>query len=249
MDYSVINRYRNGLRVDETSMMRIGILAQEKNEQENVFATIAAKAGFEAILIKSASDLLEVDGLVLSGADLRPDVYRESFLQNLRILNERGKPILGMNAYAGLLAEMGLVPGLENNKPAVQLKSSQASLSQPLFVKLSKDYQRNAFTNNILPKDLYAVHPIPSCFSMSKVLYDEIMHQGLNVWLYCNQLGDVLDDGMEYVAGLSNKRGNVLAFVPTFLDKEKNLMLLTSMRDYLQKGLFQDVAPLNYYPR
>ena len=166
--------------------------------------------------------------------------------RDLQQASERGKPILGVGEGARFLAEAGFVPGVENNRPAIALKSVEASEKQK-HLKLFIDYQYNAFTHKLNPKQVYqnGLSENGERFIIPPGLLLEMRIQGLTVFLFSNEE----DPGAESVAAVSNKAGNVMAMLcyPEFV--ETGDLILESMRDYIAAGHIYKVAPLYYYPR
>ena len=218
--------------------MRIALI-QCSHEPDVLSAVL--RAGMTPVECPANDTLLDMDGYILAGAGSADySVLITAALQ--------GKPVLGLGAGAGVLLETGLIPGLENNKPAVQLSSH---LQTAAHLRVSDQYQRNAFTRHLTPT---TVLPITSTdinlgFAMSPVLLQEIEEQGLNVFQYCNEAGVVVGDAPVNIAAMSNKAGNVMAVLPSLVCEAFSDAVFKSMHDYLKKGVFNQVAPLHYYPR
>ena len=125
-------------------------------------------------------------------------------------------------------------------------------------VRLSDNYQRNAFTRHLNAKSVLQV-PIANAegrFMMTEALLAEIEAQGLNVFQYCDANGVIIDNfpvnpngSMRGIAAISNKAGNVMAIMP---HPERTLngdAIFHSMRDFIKEGRHEHVVPLTYYPR
>lgn len=219
--------------------MRIAVI--QCSQQPDLLSAIA-RFGMIAIQPGPQDAWQDFDGYVLAGADPMAN-------DALVAATEAGKPVLGFGEGAAVLLGLGLVPGLENNKVAITL--SPTSEARGASMRLSRDYQRNAYTRYVqqaLVHTLPAPVPLPA-FMMSPVLLQEIQEQGLDVFQYCDEQGVVLGEAPFNIAAIANKAGNVMAVLPHLAWHENDDLLLKSMHDYLKKGVFNPVSPLNYYPR
>ncbi|MFC4711733.1 pyridoxal 5'-phosphate synthase glutaminase subunit PdxT [Planococcus dechangensis] len=86
--------------------MKIGVLALQGAVREHVQAIQAC--GAEAVVVKKAADLSELDGLVLPGGEstaMRRLIDRADLLEPLRQFADNGKPMFGTCAGLVLLAK------------------------------------------------------------------------------------------------------------------------------------------------
>jgi 5'-phosphate synthase pdxT subunit len=86
--------------------MKIGVLALQGAVREHVQAIQAC--GAEAVVVKKAAELLELDGLVLPGGEstaMRRLIDRADLLEPLRQFADNGKPMFGTCAGLVLLAK------------------------------------------------------------------------------------------------------------------------------------------------
>lgn len=87
-------------------MMKIGVLALQGAVREHVQAIQACSA--EAVVVKKAGDLADLDGLVLPGGEstaMRRLIDRAELLEPLRQFADAGKPMFGTCAGLVLLAK------------------------------------------------------------------------------------------------------------------------------------------------
>ena len=87
-------------------MMKIGVLALQGAVREHVQAIEAC--GAEAVVVKNAGQLAELDGLVLPGGEstaMRRLIDRANFLEPLKQFAQAKKPIFGTCAGLVLLAK------------------------------------------------------------------------------------------------------------------------------------------------
>jgi phosphoribosylformylglycinamidine synthase I len=224
---------------------------------------------------ESREKLKTMDGYVIVGGFSYEDRSRagiiaalDPVMQALREQSEKGKPILGICNGAQILVETGLVPGLENNKLGLALTENKRVAHGKILgtgyynawvhMRLTEEYQRNAFTRHLTPKNILQV-PVAhgeGRFVMTTALWQEIQHQGLHVFQYCDAEGQIIDHfpvnpngSLNNIAAISNKAGNVMAMMP---HPERTLNgdpIFQSMRDTIREGRMEQTEPLHYYPR
>jgi phosphoribosylformylglycinamidine synthase I len=223
----------------------------------------------------SPETLREMDGFVIVGGFSYEDRSRagviaalDPVMQELKAQSESGKPILGICNGAQILVESGLVPGLENNKVGMALTENKRIAHDKILgtgyynawvhMRLSNQYQRNAFTSRLSADTILHV-PIAhgeGRFVMTDVLLKEMQAQGLNVFQYCNAHGEVINrfpinpnGSIDNIAAVSNKVGNVMAMMPHPERTTNGDAIWLSMRDYIAAGRVEQTVPLYYYPR
>jgi len=175
--------------------------------------------------------------------------YLIAFLQQQ---SQQGKAILGLGfGSAKLLADNGLIPGLFKNMAGLSLVEDflPEGASTQTWVRLSEDYQYNAFTQ-VFPLD--TILPVrlktSAKFLIPPGLLAEIKAQGLPLFLYCNAEGQLHNEDTA-IAAIANKAGNVMAMVPHPENTLVGDLLFHSLRSYLEMGYWQPVEPLYYWPR
>lgn len=258
--------------------MRIAILQFPGTNCERETMLAVERAGMipvEFLWNESADVLKEMDGYILAGGFSYEDRSRAGIIAALDPIMliiadaaSQGKPVLGICNGAQVLVETGLVPGLENNKIAMALADNKRVQDGKVLgtgfyndwvnIRVSDHYQRNAFTRHLKPTDILRV-PVAHAegrFVMSEALLKEIQEQGLDVFQYCNEQGELIEDfpvnpngSVCNIAAVSNKAGNVMAMMPHPERTSVGDRLFASMRDYIAKGHFTPVEPLHYYPR
>ena len=258
--------------------MKIAIVQFPGSNCERETMLAVKRVGMEPVefLWNDAREKLQqMDGFILVGGFSYEDRSRagviaalDPVMQEIKVQSELGKPILGICNGAQILVESGLVPGLENNTVGMVLTENKRVADGKILgtgyynawvhMRLSSQYQRNAFTRHLTPNHILHV-PVAhgeGRFVMTPVLLQEIQHQGLNVFQYCDAEGAIVDafpvnpnGSMANMAAVSNKSGNVMSMMP---HPERTLsgdVIFQSMRDYIKAGHIERVAPLNYYPR
>jgi len=244
-------------------------------ERETILAV--KRAGMEPIPFlwnESRDTLREMDGYIIVGGFSYEDRSRagiiaalDPVMEELLLQSEKGKPILGICNGAQILVETGLVPGLLHHKVGMVLTENKRIANGKILgtgyynawinMRLSDQYQRNAFTRHLTPKDILHV-PVAhgeGRFVMSDALLMEVEQQGLNVFQYCDAAGDIVDSfpvnpngSLRNIAAISNKAGNVMAMMPHPERTKNGDAIFTSMRDYILEGRVEKAIPL-YYAR
>lgn len=245
-------------------------------ERETMLAVRRAGVTPVAFLWNEPKEKLQaMDGFILVGGFSYEDRSRagiiaalDPVMQTLQVESELGKPILGICNGAQILVETGLVPGLENNKIAMALTQNKRIVNQKVIgtgfynewvnLRLSDDYQRNAFTRYLTPKEILSL-PIAHAegrFVMNDALLAEVKAQGLNIFQYCNHQGDIMNEfpvnpngSLDNIAAIANKAGNVMAIMPHPERTTNGDAIFRSMRDFIAKRHQEVVIPLHYYPR
>lgn len=258
--------------------MRIGIVQFPGSNCERETTLAVKRADMEPVEFlwnESHEKLRALDGYIIVGGFSYEDRSRagiiaamDPVMKEIMLQSEAGKPVLGICNGAQILVETGLVPGLENNKPGMVLTENRRAVHGKIIgtgfynawvtLKLSANYQRNAFTRHVTKKDLLHV-PVAhgeGRFVMSDALLQEIQAQGLNVFQYCDENG-VIDPhfpinpngSIDNIAAISNKAGNVMAMMPHPERTSNGDAIFRSMRDYIVDGRKEVTVPLAYYPR
>lgn len=258
--------------------MRIGIIQFPGSNCERETMLAVRRAGMEPVEFlwnASHETLRSLDGYIIVGGFSYEDRSRagiiaalDPVMQEIKTQSETGKPVLGICNGAQILVETGLVPGLENNKLGMVLAENKRIADGKILgtgfynawvhLRLSDRHQRNAFTRHLTAKNRLHI-PVAhgeGRFVMSEALLQEIKTQGLNVFQYCDEEGNIDEHfpanpngSMDNIAAVSNKAGNVMAMMPHPERTTNGDAIFTSMKEYLEEGVIQQVAPLYYYPR
>jgi phosphoribosylformylglycinamidine synthase I len=224
---------------------------------------------------ESREKLADMQGYIIVGGFSYEDRSRagiiaalDPVMQEIAIQSAKGKPVLGICNGAQVLVETGLVPGLENNKTGMVLTENKRIAHGKILgtgyynawinMRLSDNYQRNAFTRHLTPKHILHV-PVAhgeGRFVMTDALLSEVEQQGLNVFQYCDETGNIIDSfpvnpngSLRNIAAISNKAGNVMAMMPHPERTVNGDAIFLSMRDYIAESRVENAIPLYYYPR
>jgi phosphoribosylformylglycinamidine synthase len=262
---------------------RVGVLPISHAEAVSEIMDAIAYTGMEPKALQwdeaTVAELSALDAYVIIGDDTVDSTACESLVAVLHPLvlelkqqTQQGKPLLGIAQGANLLINSGLVPGLESEKVGmaivtvcgdVEMRAGQSTESLiPACMRLTPQYQRNAFTRYLTPKDILTLSfsQQSRSFVVSKALYAELQEQGQLLFQYCDTNGnhhldqpfsqsDSVLDLVPQVAAVSNKAGNVLAVIPSVEMATSGEVIFSSMREYIENNLYRAVPPLHYYPR
>lgn len=258
--------------------MKIGVIQFPGSNCERETAIAIRRAGMEShdfLWNQDPALLASFDGFVIVGGFSYEDRSRagiiaalDPVMQAMIEQSELGKPILGICNGAQILVETGLVPGIEHHRVGMALTENKriqegkvlgtGYYNEWVYMRLCPNYQRNAFTRHLSKNTVLRV-PVAhgeGRFVMTESLWTEVAMQGLGLFQYCDEAGNVRDHfpinpngSHANLAGVSNKRGNVLALMP---HPERTMIgdpLFRSMRDYIAEGHVADSTSLSYYPR
>lgn len=258
--------------------MRIAIVQFPGSNCERETILAVKRAGMQPIEFlwnESPQKLLECQGYIIVGGFSYEDRSRagviaslDPIMQAIKEESQLGKPILGICNGAQILVETGLVPGIENNKIGMALTDNKRIQAGKVLgtgfynawvhMRLSDEYQLNAFTRLLKPKDILQI-PVAHAegrFVIPPALLQEMQSQGLNVFQYCDAEGNLSEEfpinpngSIDNIAAVSNKAGNIMAMMPHPERTTNGDAIFQSMRDYIQEGFVHRVTPLHYYPR
>lgn len=231
--------------------MQVAVIHFSDHHTAAEIATALLRAELESIdfnLEKTTGLLSSVAGFVIISNE--QNAQFDALITTLKQQSNQGKPILGIGSGAAFLTKIGLIPGIWDNRSAVSLSFDQENQNQAYrTIRLSNDYQYNAFTRYLTPQQILNIQPDPNtpCFCIPQGLQFEIEMQGLNVFMYCDEQGRIIKK--TNIAAISNKAGNVMAMLPNPLISLGSDALFKSMRDHIISGYIEKVEPLYYWPR
>lgn len=258
--------------------MRIGIIQFPGSncERETILAVKRAGMQPEEFLWNAPKEkLAEFQGYIIVGGFSYEDRSRagviaalDPIMQVIKTQSKIGKPVLGICNGAQILVETGLVPGVEGDKLSMVLTDNKRIQGGKVLgtgfynawvnMRLSDRYQVNAFTRHLKPQDILHI-PVAhgeGRFVIPPALLEEMQAQGMNVFQYCDASGKIIDEfpinpngSVDNIAAVSNKAGNVMAMMPHPERTPNGDRIFLSMRDYIQEGYVQRVAPMYYQPR
>lgn len=240
--------------------MKIAILRSPDSMLVNDLMQAVARAGMEpvAFLWDEAPDKLgEMAGYVIVDGFSYGNSVNAGVVRAIKTQSALGKPVLGINEGVNVLVETGLVPGLEDQVVGIALASGVNPVVEKetfSYIRLSEQYQRNAFTQHLAAATVFAV-PAPkkeNYFEIPVALLQEMEVHGLNIFQYCDADGKCMNQS-NGIAAVSNKAGNVLAMIPSIVGIPLGDAIFQSLREYaadeLAQQRAQQIKPLDYYPR
>lgn len=233
--------------------MQIAILTQPRGSAPHEVMTALTQMGLDVLDFSwdmQHVKVLEAKAFVLivDSHPVESEAAAQPLISLLREEASLGKPILGLGrGAAALLANSGLIPGLYQNWVGLKVAPCHKEEGEIPWLRLSKDYQLNAFTQGLSPDELLPLRgPIEAQFIIPDGLLLELQEQGQTVFLFCDKAGNLLPH--HPIAAVSDKAGRILAFLadPEMLTLER---LFKALRTYLQTGFQETVSPLYYWPR
>ncbi|KTD60849.1 phosphoribosylformylglycinamidine synthase I [Legionella shakespearei] len=220
------------------------------------------------------STLRDMDGYVIVGGFSYEDRSRagiiaalDPVMREIALQSEQGKPVLGICNGAQILVETGLVPGLKNNQLGMALTDNKRMVDGKILgtgfynswihMRPCDRVKTNAFTRYLTKESILHV-PVAHAegrFVMPAELLSEVEAEGLNVFQYCDESGNIIDNfpinpngSLLNTAAIMNKSGNVMAMMP---HPERTLAgdpIFHSMRDYILEKKEYRPQHLSYTP-
>lgn len=258
--------------------MRIAVIQFPGSNCERETMLAVKRVGMEPVEFlwnQPKEQLRDFQGYILVGGFSYEDRSRAGIIAALDPImdvikeqNEIRKPILGICNGAQILVEAGLVPGVEKNKLSLVLTDNKRIQQDKVLgtgfynawihMRLSDNYQYNAFTRLLSPQIILTI-PVAHAegrFVIPPALLLEMQENGLNVFQYCDEKGNIIDafpinpnGSINNIAAISNKAGNVMAMMPHPERTPVGDSIFASMKEYIAEGDHPAVPPLYYYPR
>jgi phosphoribosylformylglycinamidine synthase I len=253
-------------------MIKIAVILFPGTNCENETALAVKTSGMEADIIRwnDLNKLDFYDGYVLPGGWSYEDRIRAGIISAqdpiMKIIKREaktGKPVLGICNGCQILVESGLIPGLKDKVEMALAPNIKPPMSgfYCTWVKIKNVGIKNAFNllleqNGII--DIPIAHAEGRFTTVDKGLINKLKSNKQIAFQYCNERGDVIDKfpvnpngSVHNIAGISNKKGNVLAMMPHperatfgYQAKEGNhselliaSKIFASMRRYIEQRL------------
>ncbi|MCL9683745.1 phosphoribosylformylglycinamidine synthase I [Legionella maioricensis] len=257
--------------------MKIAIVQFPGSNCERETMLAVRRAGMipvEFLWNESHAKLREMNGYIIVGGFSYEDRSRagiiaalDPVMREIKAQSELGKPVLGICNGAQILVETGLVPGLENNRLGMALSENKRIVDGKIlgtgfynsWIHMCSRTQdkNNAFTRHMSKESILTV-PIAHAegrFVMPVALVQEIEKEGLNVFQYCDDQGNISDNfpvnpngSMLNIAAIMNKAGNVMAMMPHPERTPAGDVIFLSMRDYIKEAKPFQSSFLSYKP-
>lgn len=216
--------------------MKIAVILFPGTNCENETARAVIAAGMKADIIRwnANVNLESYDGFVLPGGwsyedRIRAGVISAQDLIMLKIKDQakEGKPVLGICNGCQVLAETGMIPGLKD-----KIEMALAPNINPMVsgfyctwtnlkatTKKKTAFNLNFDENDVLPIPI--AHGEGRFTTIEKDLLKNLQANDQIMFRYCDKEGNVEDKfpinpngSMLNIAGIANKKGNVLAMMP-----------------------------------
>ena len=258
--------------------MKIAIVQFPGSNCERETMLAVRRAGMipvEFLWNESHTKLREMDGFIIVGGFSYEDRSRagiiaalDPVMNEIKAQSEQGKPVLGICNGAQILVETGLVPGLKHNQLGMVLSENKRMVDGKIlgtgfynswiYMRSRTLDKNNAFTRHISKETVLSV-PIAHAegrFIMPAELAQEIEQEGLNVFQYCDEQGNITDNfpvnpngSLLNMAAVMNKAGNVMAMMPHPERTPSGDALFLSMRDYINDTKPYKPSVLSYEPK
>ncbi len=257
--------------------MRIALLQFPGSNCERETLLAVSRCGMEPVEFlwnQPAERLSQYEGYIIVGGFSYEDRARsgviaaqDPLMLALREESQKGKPVLGICNGAQILVESGLVPGLERFQLGAALTDNKRIRQGKIlgtgfyndwaYLRLADSSQAGAFTRHLNPKTVLRL-PVAhgeGRFLIPPALVHEMQTQGMALFQYCSETGEVQDEfpinpngSTHNLAAISNQMGNVLAMMPHPERTPNGDAIFLSMRDYIQEGHYQRPRFLSYQP-
>lgn len=258
--------------------MKIAIVQFPGSNCERETMLAVRRAGMtpvEFLWNESPVKLNEMDGFILVGGFSYEDRSRagiiaalDPVMNEIKYQSQQGKPVLGICNGAQILVESGLVPGLKDNQLGMALAENKRIVDGKILgtgfynawihMRSGSNAKQNAFTRHLKLNEVLSV-PIAHAegrFVMPEKLLEEVTQEGLNIFQYCDEAGNVCDNfpvnpngSMNNIAAVINKAGNVMAIMPHPERTPAGDGIFLSMREYILDGRKTDTSTLSFCPK
>lgn len=246
-------------------MNRIGLIQFPGSNCERETALAVKRAGMQPVEFlwnEPLDQLTAFDGYILIGGFSYEDRSRagiiaalDPVLNTIKQQSALGKPVLGICNGAQILLEAGLLSAIDNQFHPLALTENKRIVDGKIIgtgfynawvnLRLASIVQNNAFTRCLKPNEIITV---PSAhaqgrFVMSEASLQAMQTQGLAVFHYCDEQGQVMNNfpinpngSVANIAAVINQAGNVMAIMPHPERSANGDAIFNSMRQYIDAG-------------
>ncbi|MBI2549434.1 phosphoribosylformylglycinamidine synthase I [Candidatus Woesearchaeota archaeon] len=216
-------------------MVRIAVVwfAGQNCEEETKRALEAV--GLHATIVRwnDPATLSTYDGYVIPGGWSYEDRVRagviaakDPVMDILKQETKKGKPLFGICNGAQIVVESGLIPGTDGTVKLALAPNRNPKIAgyYCTWVRIISEQQQSAAScaikeHTVLP--LPVAHGEGRFVSNDPDLFSSLAKHNQIVFRYCDETGNALDEfpinpngSTENVAGLCNREGNIVAFMP-----------------------------------
>jgi len=217
-------------------MAKLAVILFPGTNCENETARAVKAVGMEADIVRwnDTSKLKSYDGYILPGGWSYEDRIRagvisaqDPIMKVIKKEAENGKVVLGICNGCQILVESSIIPGLKDKVQMALAPNINPFVSgfYCTWIKVKNAVERETAFNITMRKG--EVIPIPVAHAegrfttKDKMLIQELIKNGQLLFRYCDELGNIADrfpvnpnGSMINIAGVCNKKGNVLAMMP-----------------------------------
>ena len=243
--------------------IKIGIVQFPGSNTERETMMACERVGLEAkefLWNQDSSILSDFDGYIIIGGFSYEDRSRagiiaalDPVMSNVRVEASKGKPVLGICNGAQILAESGMVPGVENDAVCISLSDNKRMKGGALLgygyyniwsnLKMCGKPTRSAFTRHLEKGDIINI-PLAhgeGRFLVPDMLLKDLINNQQIIYQYCDEKGKVVDEfptnpngSTSNIAALCNAAGNVMAMMPHPERTKNGDPVFSSMKEYIQ---------------
>ena len=223
-------------------MYRIAVIQFPGSNREYELVRALNSVGLQGDIFRwnrDSQELRNYDGYALPGGFSYKDRVRAGVVaakDKLMIVlaeeADKGKPVLGICNGCQILAEAGLVPQIYDNEISIGLAPNVARQGDEItrtgfisdFYWITTTARRGRSPANYLIEEGEIAIPIAhgeGRFKMSDDVLREMEENGQIIFTYCDEKGNINEEypinpngSTKAIAGVSNKRGNVIAMMP-----------------------------------
>jgi len=215
---------------------KIAVILFPGTNCENETARAIESVGMKADIIRwnDTKNLDSYDGYILPGGwsyedRIRAGIIsaRDPIMNLIKEESEKGKVVLGICNGCQILVESGIIPGLKDKVEMALAPNINPFVSgfYCTWVKIKNSCKRATAFN--ITMDEEEIIPIPIAHAegrfttKDKLLIQQLIANDQLLFRYCDDVGNIADkfpinpnDSVINIAGITNKKGNVLAMMP-----------------------------------
>jgi len=217
-------------------MKKIAVIMFPGNNCEEETARAVRAVGMKADILRwnDTKNLDTYDGYILPGGWAYEDRIRagviaakDPVMKIIKKESNAGKVVLGICNGCQVLIESGIIPGLQNKVEMALAPNINPFITgyYCTWVKIKNYSKRKTAFNLTIEDDEILQIPIAHAegrfITKDKVLIQQLLKNDQLLFRYCDSAGNIMDKfpinpngSIINIAGITNKKGNVLAMMP-----------------------------------